>query len=569
MNQYKKISVIAICAILLSNNANALTLKTSKSDVYLDNKEISISGYNIDGSNYYKLRDLAYELKNTPSKFDVNWNETLGQIEIKTGISYNGTKETNKKSSSIKVTPAKAKIIIDGVPTSLNAYSVNGNTYYKLRDLGENLNFDVSWQPENSSIHIKSSDTSQAPKQNKGIYTVQKSNKSSSSLSEMTAKYSTNRWSDVIKNYIIENNNKTICAIEVSDDGYIYIDTYNVNDYSLISSKKIAFELPKFGGFFAGEKYNYIVFGQNNDSQDNSKEIIRVVQYDKDFNKLKSCSIKNAYTVSPFDAGSLRMAENGNTLTIHTARKRYLTPDGLNHQSQLTILLDTDKMEVKNNLGQFQDNHVSHSFNQFVKYDNNNLLLVDHGDAYPRSIVLNKSNGSKFEKIELFKIKGEIGANCTGITIGGFEISDNNYIVAINSIDHNKATEYTSFEIKGLDFDERDVILLVCDKNSKNVKQIKLTNYVNDKKLASTPYIVKINNNKFIVLWEEFLYNDSTVSNGVKYIQIDGNGNKIGQIEHMKNMNLSKDCNPIFINNNIVWFNNNQNSRIFYNIPIN
>ena len=31
---------------------------------------------------------------------------------------------------------------------------------------------------------------------------------------------------------------------------------------------------------------------------------------------------------------------------------------------------------------------VSHSFNQFVQTDGNQLITVDHGDSYPRALVL-------------------------------------------------------------------------------------------------------------------------------------------------------------------------------------
>ncbi|WP_313133877.1 hypothetical protein [Anaerocolumna sp.] len=36
----------------------------------------------------------------------------------------------------------------------------------------------------------------------------------------------------------------------------------------------------------------------------------------------------------------------------------------------------------------FPYNHVSHSFAQFVKMDGNNLIYVDYGDAYPRTVVM-------------------------------------------------------------------------------------------------------------------------------------------------------------------------------------
>lgn len=77
-------------------------------------------------------------------------------------------------------------------------------------------------------------------------------------------------------------------------------------------------------------------------------------------------------------------------------------------------------------------------------------VLVDLGDVYPRSVVLHKGTGNYYKEVDLFKIPGKIGTNCTGISIGGMEITKDAYITAINIIDYHLATEYTSFEIKGM-----------------------------------------------------------------------------------------------------------------------
>ena len=50
----------------------------------------------------------------------------------------------------------------------------------------------------------------------------------------------------------------------------INVDTYDSESYELKDSKKINMELPLFGGFYCGEKYNFIVFGQNNTSENNN-----------------------------------------------------------------------------------------------------------------------------------------------------------------------------------------------------------------------------------------------------------------------------------------------------------
>ena len=395
------------------------------------------------------------------------------------------------------------------------------------------------------------------------------------------------RWQDVINSYIYDNGNNTFNTVDYNNKE-ITVSTYNSSDYKLIYTKSVPFELEKFGGFYSGEKYNYIVFGQNNAEESDSKEVIRIVKYDKDFNRLAQASVNDCYTNSPFDAGTLRMCENNNKMFIHTSRTRYLTDDGLHHQSQLTIILDTDKMTAENFLGDFQENHVSHSFNQFVIHDGDNFVLLDHGDAYPRSIVLNKYEGINPEKwlseyygrqvlkytaTDLFEIPGAVGANCTGVTVGGFECSNNNYLIAINSIDHSKVTEYTSYEMKGLDKDERNIVLLVSVKNNTDtlkVKKVYLTDYINKNKLGSTPYLVKLSDDRFLVLWEEFEYtnNYNCIDNGVKYVQVNGNGEIISDIRSRNDITLSSDCQPTVIGNNLIWYIDGTDERKFYKLDL-
>ncbi len=395
------------------------------------------------------------------------------------------------------------------------------------------------------------------------------------------------RWASIITSYLYDNGNNTFNVVDYNNKE-ITVSTYNSSDYTLIDTKSVQFELEMFGGFYAGEKYNYIVFGQNNAEESDSKEVIRIVKYDKNFNRLAQTSVNNCYTTEPFHH-SLRMCEKNNKLLVHTARTRYLTDDGLHHQSQLTIILNTDTMTVENFLGDFQENHVSHSFNQFVIHDGNNFVLLDHGDGYPRSVVLNKYEGInteewlseyygrtvlKYTPANLFEIPGKVGANCTGVMVGGFECSNNNYLVAINSIDHNKVTEYTSYEMKGLDKDERNIILLVSDKNNTDtskVKKVYLTDYINKNKLGSTPYLIKLSDDRFLILWEEFEYtnNYNCVDNGVKYVQVNGNGEIISDIRLCTDLQLSSDCQPTLIDNNLTWYINGLDERKFYNLDLN
>ena len=65
----------------------------------------------------------------------------------------------------------------------------------------------------------------------------------------------------------------------------IIVETYN-SAFQLLESRTLEMELPIWGGFFAGEDYNFVIFGQENPSESDRVEVIRVVKYDKDWNRL-------------------------------------------------------------------------------------------------------------------------------------------------------------------------------------------------------------------------------------------------------------------------------------------
>lgn len=369
------------------------------------------------------------------------------------------------------------------------------------------------------------------------------------------------RWASRTTEFIYDNGDGTVNVVWVDSDN-VRVDTYS-GDWKLLKTKVIPQELPIFGGVYFGERYNYIAFGQKNPGEDNKLEVIRLVKYDKDFNRLDSAAVSNCFTIDPFHSGNVSMDEYGDTLVLHTARLRYLTDDGKNHQSQLTVYFDTNRMKVINNdLGRFQENHVSHSLNQFAKFNGSTAVLVDHGDGYPRAVVINTSSnkGSSYSELTLLKIPGEVGANQTGVSIGDFEITDNNYMVAINTVDQSQVTGYDSYNIQGLEIQERDAVLLISPigstSNSK-VKQVYLTDYVGRRKSAGAPFIVPLGDGRYMIMWQEFAYEagrTSADSAGVRYVVVDEDGRAEGSAKLLPGVTLGEHCKPIVYDNYVTWY---------------
>lgn len=560
----RKIAMLLVLMLVLGVGGQLSAVKASagkrvqetESTLTVNGERWYIYGYNIDHANYFRLRDVAVAMKNTASEFNVSWNSQAHAIQLTSGQPYTGERAADKFLWDRIAEPSSAALIVDGTVHTMQAYVIDQETYFQLRDLATITGFEVTYDraADNISIHTK------APRD-----AYRAASKGTLDNNAQVSDYT--RWASPIKQYVYANNDQTLTTVDASDK--LYIHTYN-DSFELISSVAMDYELPMFGAFYSGADYNYMVFGQENAAENDGLEVLRVVKYDKQFKRISSAAVTNAYTVIPFDAGSARLAEQGNTLVLHTARERYTTEDGLNHQSQLTVMIDSDKMQVTNDLGRFQKNHVSHSFNQYVLFDGADHVLLDHGDAYPRSIVIQKGNGLSYVERDVVTIPGRTGANATGVSLGGFEQSNSSYLVAYNTIDHNAATEYTSYEITGVDDREREIKIAAVPRNDVEQGDIiytSIASYIGKKQRASVPQLVKLSEESFMLLWQEFESDDYDAASLVRYVQLDGKGNKVGPIKGVRYFKLSQ-VSPIVYANQVVWFTNEQNQRTFYTIPL-
>lgn len=378
-------------------------------------------------------------------------------------------------------------------------------------------------------------------------------------------------WGQIMKSYLINNENGTFSVVDAYSEDNITMITYDLY-FNILSTKKIKKELEKFGAFYKGEDGYYILFGQDNREENNNKEVYRIVKYSFDFDRIGVASVKGgeSYTTEPFSAGTTRMAQKGNSLIIHTSRTRYLTEDGLNHQSNMTIKINTDKMKVTYISNQFPKNHVSHSFNQFVLFDKDTPVYVDHSDSYPsRAIVLTKESLKEYyDRVNLMYFYGEDGDNCTGVSLGGFGISNDNYIVAGNSIMQNE--NYLSNEI-------RNIFIATTpreDAANHNTELIWFTYHSESgHKNVFEPKLVKIDDKSFILLWQEcnteelLWWNDYYKNNSVKYVFLDATGHPMSDVKIIE-QGILPNCEPIIVENNLIWHAIDSEDIYFYKIPI-
>lgn len=140
------IAVVLMCSLCVSGVA-ANVVRTSQK-LMVDGSYVNCEIYNIDGSNYFKLRDLAYILNGTGSQFAVGYNAATRTVTVETGADYvpNGSELVIGEDKSALAVPSTQTIWIDGAPNSgLSAYNIGGNNFFKLRDLGNAVGFEVDY----------------------------------------------------------------------------------------------------------------------------------------------------------------------------------------------------------------------------------------------------------------------------------------------------------------------------------------------------------------------------------------------------------------------------------------
>ena len=388
------------------------------------------------------------------------------------------------------------------------------------------------------------------------------------------------RFASPGNSYLIEQGDG-FCRVEYvpGDPAQLVVETYGA-DRSIRSQRMLEMELPLFGGFFAGKDANYFVFGkaQPTKTGDDSEEIIRVVKYSKDFERLGSVSIYGNNTTVPFRGGSLRMVEDGAYLYVHTCHEMYQSNDGINHQANLAFVVrksDLTVTDIRSGVVSYDFGYVSHSFNQFIVLDEGKIVTLDHGDAYPRTAYLYRcgaadsdgkylpsfSNGKDGEGVSLMTFPStEEHYNATGASLGGLVATATHYIVAGTSVDPSE-------ENLSLDASQRNIFVCAVPKNSlreSSVQTYWLTRYPSvvseeDAVRVSTPHLVLLPDGRAMVLW--------TLDNTLFYQLLGANGAPVGEVK--TRVGALSDCAPTVIRGLVQWYVTDGGAPVFYAIDPN
>jgi len=157
--QWKSIDIeepndtLATATIHYNSKALTPTAYASTQTVLVDGKPVEFNAYALKDAagnmtNYVKLRDVAQVLNGSAAQFQVGWD---GSIAITTSAAYtaNGSEMVKNFNGDQTYSENTSPVKVDGKAVDMEAITLTdatgGYTYFKLRDLGKALGFNVSW----------------------------------------------------------------------------------------------------------------------------------------------------------------------------------------------------------------------------------------------------------------------------------------------------------------------------------------------------------------------------------------------------------------------------------------
>lgn len=139
-------------------SSQTYTLKVNEIEAAPTNDSLTSDGelqnptvFKIDGSNYFKIRDLAAILNGTEKQFSVGYDSAANAVTATSGQPYEAAGGELAGAASGGARAAQASndaIYINGEKTAVSVYKIDGSNYFKLRDLGKALNFYVGYDNE-------------------------------------------------------------------------------------------------------------------------------------------------------------------------------------------------------------------------------------------------------------------------------------------------------------------------------------------------------------------------------------------------------------------------------------
>lgn len=155
---------VEISDISVYSPPERLEIVHSAQSVTVNGKAAAPDIYNINGFNYFKLRDLAMLLNDTDGQFVVRYNKKDDSVSLTTGKAYVpvGGELTAMADQAASCVRSPQTVAVNGGRVNLKAYNIGGSNYFRLRELGDLLGFTVDYIARSNTVSITSPLTPEA-----------------------------------------------------------------------------------------------------------------------------------------------------------------------------------------------------------------------------------------------------------------------------------------------------------------------------------------------------------------------------------------------------------------------
>ena len=159
----KKIMTFALALIIAISafgiTALAESVIPSPSTVSVNGVGKAFEAYNIDGYNFFKLRDLAFVLNGTEKQFEVGYDGATKEITLTSGEPYTvvGGEMAKGNGGEKTATLTASRIFFNGMELNPTVYNIGGNNFFKLRDLMRVLGVYVGYDDATKAITLDTS----------------------------------------------------------------------------------------------------------------------------------------------------------------------------------------------------------------------------------------------------------------------------------------------------------------------------------------------------------------------------------------------------------------------------
>ena len=137
-------------------------VQISVQNLMIDGEAVDVQAYNIDGYNYFRLRDIAALLNGTGSQFNVGF--VAPNMIVTTGEAYeqiDGDLVAGEDLSATTV-PSPQVLYVDGERVDILVYNIGGNNFFQLRGLGALVGFEVDFDAATNTILVTTAEVEEA-----------------------------------------------------------------------------------------------------------------------------------------------------------------------------------------------------------------------------------------------------------------------------------------------------------------------------------------------------------------------------------------------------------------------